>query len=133
MNQYSRYIDTNLTCIFFVMCCQRGRSLLSCLYKKKSFQEEENSFIEGENNNEGEVFSVKSKREKISIKGSLVPKFYCTMTCSVSINAKERDCWYNWLIIYCLWRYTTYHIIISQCLPRSPRCWRDFSRSTEHS
>ena len=75
------------------MCCQRGRSLLSYLSKILSFQEEENSFIEGEYYNEGEFFGIKSKREKISIRGSLVSKFHYAMTCCVAINAKEGDCW----------------------------------------
>ena len=41
---------------------------------------------------EGEVFSIKSKREKISIRESLVLKFHYAMTCCVAINAKEGDC-----------------------------------------
>ena len=42
---------------------------------------------------EEETFDVNSKREKISIKESLVLKFHCAMTCCVSINAKEGDFW----------------------------------------
>ena len=39
-----------------------------------------------------EVFDVKSKREKLSVRNSLVLKFHYAMTCCVSINAKEGDC-----------------------------------------
>ena len=42
-----------------------------------------------------EVFGVKYKREKLSIREILDFKFHCAMTCCVAINSKEGDCWYN--------------------------------------
>ena len=52
-----------------------------------------NSFTEGDDYNKGKTFGVKSKREKLSIRESLVFKFHHAMTCCVATNAKERDCW----------------------------------------
>ena len=90
MNQYSRYTNTNLACVvkegevYYHMILK-----FVILRRRKCF----NSFIEGDHCNEGETFGVKSKREKLYAKGSLVLKFHYAMTCCVAINAKEGDCW----------------------------------------
>ena len=43
--------------------------------------------------NEEEAFGIKSKREKLLLRGNLVLKFYFAMTCCVAINVKEGDYW----------------------------------------
>ena len=80
---------------------KEGECLLSYLWnlcEKKSFYVIPS---QREITERGRIFGILKK-----IEGGSIFKFYSVMTCCVTINAKEGDCWIQLIIVYCLWCYT---------------------------
>ena len=119
-----------MSCLWHVF--SKRESLLSYISKICLKKEAMQFLHRGRLLHEEEVFDVKYKREKLSIRETLVLKFHCAMTCCVAINAKEGDCWIQ--LSNCLLSLMSHKWHISCQLVLTELTWlaRWFSLSTEH-